>query len=212
MQPSGIAPVPGAELGSGVPSLYGVPLAAQMMNSGQPYRECAAGYRTQANGAVTPASGTELMTAVPLFTGDVVTNISFFASGALTMGTNGDGHLWFSLRFPGGTLIAQSADQGGSATWAAGSWKTLALSSPYTATQSGLFLAGLMINTGTGGTPVMASLRGNSTNGAYIGTGNPGQPPGMRSYAFSAGSGLGGSAPVSPALAQSGSWLYCAAS
>lgn len=213
MQQSGIAATPAGPVLGSAQNEYGVPIAALMMNGWQPYREPAAGGRAQNNGSITPTSGVESMIAVPMYAGDVITSISAFSTSVLTMGTNADGHLWFALRNPNGTLIAQSADQGGAATWASGTWKTLALTGgPYTIAQSGLYLCTIMQNIGTGGTPVIANVRGNSNSGAFTGVGNAGQPAAMRSFAFTAGTSLGAVAPSSPTLAQSGSWLYCVAS
>jgi hypothetical protein len=112
-----------------------------------------------------PGSGTMQMVAVPLYSGDVVTNLSFISgSTALTMGTNVDGHLWFALYDGSGNLLGQSADQGGSATWVANAMKTLPLASPYTVTTTGVYYAAVMVNFGTGGTPVVPAYRGLSGN------------------------------------------------
>ena len=213
MQPSGIAATPGAALGASPQNEYGVPVAQQLVNGMQPYREPAAGGRTSATGTITPTSGTEYLTAVPMFAGDVITSLSFFSASVLTMGTNADGHLWVSLRQPNGTLIAQTADQGGSATWASGAWKTLALAGgPYTIAQSGLYLVGMMQNAGTGGSPATAQVRGNASSSAFWSAGASGQPAGQHAYGWSGTTGNTGTAPATPTLVNSGNWLYCVTS
>jgi hypothetical protein len=71
--------------------------------------------------ALTTAVATTV--AVPLFSGDTVTNITF-KSGATAAGT--PTHWFFALYSPAGVLLAQTADQTSTA-WAANTTKTLAL-------------------------------------------------------------------------------------
>ena len=217
MQQSGIPVTPVASLlgspeGSAGLTLSQISASQYLLNGGQPYRESVSDRRL-ASGQCTPSSGVELAVAIVLFGGDVITNLSFVSSSVLTMGSNADGHLWFALRNELGGLILQTADQGGSATWLSGAWKTLALSGgPYTVPETGLYYVSQMQNVGTGGSPATASMRGNATTGVLIGAGNSGQPAGQKAIALTGGSGLGGTAPSSPTLANSGNWLYCVAS
>ena len=191
---------------------YGIPLIQQLMNGGLPYRESIPDRRL-ITGAITPTSGVEHLQAVPLLAGDVITNISLVSNTALTMGSNADGHLWFSLRTATGSLILQTADQGGAATWAANTWKTLALSGgPYTVPQTALYYVGAMQNIGTGGAPVIANLKGNTISSVIFGGGNTGQPAGQKAFCGTAGSSLGASAPGSATLANSSQWFYCVTS
>lgn len=211
-QTSGLPDTPASVLLGGQGS-YGIPLAQQLMNGMQPYREPAAGSRSQATGTFTPTSGIEYMVSVPMLAGDVITNITIQSNGALTMGSNLDGHLWFALRNPIGGLILQTADQGGSATWTGATWKPLALSGgPYTIPQTGLYLVTVMVNAGTGGAPAVPTYRGVTNSATFWGTGNTGQPAGQKAYAYSAGTSLTGTAPSTPTLAGNGNWFYCVTS
>lgn len=212
-QTSGLPDTPFSPLIGAPQGDYGIPLAQWLMNGGQPYREPAAGTRIQATGTITPSSGVELMTAMPMIAGDVITNISVENSSVLTMGTNADGHLWFSLRNALGGLILQTADQGGSATWISNTWKTLALASgPYTVPTTGIYYVGQMQNIGTGGSPAISTLRGTSNTSTLWGSGAAGQPPGQKSYGYTEGTSLGGTAPSAPSLAVTANWFYCVAS
>jgi hypothetical protein len=92
---------------------------------------------------------TQVMTSVPLFlaAGDVVTNLTF-VSGATAAGT--PTNYWVALYDTSATpaLIAQSADQTSTA-WAAFTAKTLALSSAYTATRTGVYWAAIHVKATT---------------------------------------------------------------
>ena len=92
-------------------------------------------------------SGTMLSTAILLFAGDVVTNLTFTsggtAGGSLT-------HWGFALYDTQATpaLIAQTADQT-SGAWAANAAKTLALATPYTVLTTGFYRAAVWIAAST---------------------------------------------------------------
>lgn len=157
-------------------------------------------------GALT--SGQLLAVAVPCFAGDVITSIAFISGAtALTMGSNVDGHLWFALYDPSLTLLSQSADQGGAATWAAGTTKDLALGAAQTLTATGIHYAAVMVNIGTGGAPAAPTLRGVGLNL------NPvidGPVSGQKRLAGTNGSGLTATAPTGPiAITASGNAAYC---
>jgi hypothetical protein len=122
-------------------------------------------YPVDEAGANLSAGGTGIMyySAIVLFAGDVVTNLSFAAATTpLTMGSNADGNLWFALYDSTAALLRQTADQGGSATWAANTAKTLALSSAYTVLTTGVYYATYMVNSGTGGSPATPTTLGKS--------------------------------------------------
>jgi hypothetical protein len=167
-------------------------LAAQLNDPGarEPYP------RAMAGTSITPGSGVLLLTAIPVLAGDVISHISLITSTtALTMGTNLDGHLWAALYDSGGNLISQSADQGGSATMAASTRKTFDLPSSYSVPADGFVYAAFMVNVGTGGTPVVPTLRGASTGGSAVAA------PGLTNFATLAatnGTGLGATAPAGP--------------
>lgn len=92
---------------------------------------------------------TQIMTAVPIFlaAGDVITNLSF-QSGATAAGT--PTNWWFALYDNSATpaLLAQTADQTTGA-WAANTVKTLALSSPVTIKNTGVYWAAVMVKATT---------------------------------------------------------------
>lgn len=148
----------------------------------------------------TITSGVENLTAIYLEAGLVVTNITHVAgSTGLTMGSNADGHFWFALRDYAGNLLGQTADQGGVATWSSGAAKTLALGGSYTVPTTDFYYVTIMVNSGTGGAPVMPTIRGISLGTATIGGGGgAGLPSGIKRLAATAGSALGAVAPTGP--------------
>jgi hypothetical protein len=158
------------------------------------------------------SSGAMTLVALALYAGDVVTSLSFLSGATgLTQGTNNDGHWWFALYDPGGaTLLAQTADQTTTA-WAGSTIKTLALAAPQTIAATGLYLAAVMVNPGTGGSPAVPTLRGAAGTTGLFGT--TGWPAGVKHLAATAGSGLTTTAPAGPlTLAASANGLYCMAS
>lgn len=88
---------------------------------------------------------TQVMTSAPIYlcAGDVVTNISL-RSGATAADT--PTNYWFALysNAPTPALLGQSADQTSTA-WGANTTKTLALASPKTITESGIYWVGVMV-------------------------------------------------------------------
>ncbi|MET7933488.1 hypothetical protein [Streptomyces sp. NPDC005322] len=98
-------------------------------------------------GQVVLASG--VMTSVPIYlhAGDVITNVSL-RSGATAVGT--PTNYWVALYSNAATpaLLAQSVDQTSTA-WAANTTKTLALSSPKTITDSGVYWVGISVTATT---------------------------------------------------------------
>jgi len=152
------------------------------------------------------------MVGVQLFKGDVITNVSFMSgSTALTQGTNNDGHWWFALYSSAASpsLLAQTADQG-TAAWAGGAIKTLALTAAQTIATTGWYWAALMVNPGTGGTPATPTIRGvNLGSGSLSGGSASGWPSGLKLGATN-GSSLGASAPAGPITPAAGAnYLYC---
>ncbi|TLQ43482.1 hypothetical protein [Streptomyces marianii] len=121
------------------------------------YRQASAGGSTATRSnmrrldavADTGALTTQVMTSVALYLrkGDVVTNLTF-RSGATAAGT--PTNYWFALYSSASTpaLLAQTADQL-TAAWAATTNKTLALSSPVTITEDGVYWAAVMVKATT---------------------------------------------------------------
>jgi hypothetical protein len=176
------------------------------------YREPFSRFLAISNMAVL-SSGVMLLVGLPLYAGDVVTNLSFCSgTTALTQGTNNDGHWWFALYSPdGANLLAQTADQT-TAAWGASTVKTLALTAAQTISTTGLYLVGLMANPGTGGSPAVPSMRGIIVNSVAT-TGSTGWPSGVKTLAATAGSGLTTTAPAGPlTLTTSLNALHCIAS
>lgn len=170
--------------------------------------------RASAVSGGSPSTGVMLGAALPLYAGDVVTNLHMLTSSTgLTIGTNSDGHLWAALYSPQLTLMSQSADIGGSATWAANTWKQFALGTAQTITQPGLYYAFVMLALGTGGTPVAPLLRISNLNSVLTGAGASGQPAGQKAIGATAGSALTTTAPAGPlTLGATSSLLYVATS
>jgi hypothetical protein len=194
-----------APQGNRVPERYA-------LNGSNDYRESFD--RRYISVSVTPGTGVMALTAVVLHAGDVVTNLHFVSSATLTMGSNSDGHLWFALYSPTLSLLSQSADQGGAATWAIKTWKSLALAAPQTIATFGVYYAAVMINAGTGGAPVMPSLyAADGLSSALTGSGNTGQPSGQKTLSATNGTALTATAPAGPiALAALAQQIYACTS
>lgn len=90
-------------------------------------------------------SGSLAFQAVYLRAGQVVTNISFFSA---TTAAGTPTNQFFALYSAAGVLLAQSANDTTNA-WAANTIKTLAMTSPYTVRQSGLYYLALMVTATT---------------------------------------------------------------
>lgn len=99
---------------------------------------------------------TQVMTsvAITLQAGDIVTNLTF-RSATTAAGT--PTNYWFALYSNASTpaLIAQTADQTSTA-WAANTTKTLALSTAYQVTVTGVYYAAIMVKATT--PPTLAGL------------------------------------------------------
>ncbi|MFH8380641.1 hypothetical protein ACH4E7_06825 [Kitasatospora sp. NPDC018058] len=131
------------------------------------------------------ASGVMLATALPLYAGDVVTNLTF-ASGGTAAGT--PTNWWFALYDTSATpnLLGQSADQL-TAAWAATTSKTLPLSAPVQITQTGIYYAAVMVKATTAPSLVgLATLTGAVT----------GMTSGDKTLTTVSGSALTGTAPA----------------
>jgi hypothetical protein len=131
---------------------------------------------------------TQVMTAVaiPVEAGDIITNITFAsATTALGTGTN----WWFALYSGASTpaLLRQTADQT-SGAWAANTVKTLALSSTYQATESGILYAAVHVKATTVPTLAGVSLGNAIAAGAVV--------SGQRVLALTSGSSLTDTAPA----------------
>jgi len=102
------------------------------------------------------ATGVMTSTAILLYAGDTVTNLTF-TSGSTAAGT--PTHWWFALYSTAGTpaLLAQTADQA-NAAWAASTAKTVALASPYAVTTTGIYYAACMVTATTPPSLVGASV------------------------------------------------------
>ncbi|NNJ04152.1 hypothetical protein HHX38_08390 [Streptomyces sp. PKU-MA01144] len=157
------------------------------------YRQASAGGSTATRSnmrrldavADTGALTTQVMTSVALYLrkGDVVTSLTF-RSGATPAGT--PTNWWFALYSSASTpaLLAQTADQTSTA-WAANTNKTLALSSPVTIKEDGVYWAAVMVKATT-----PPSLVGVST------TASAGIVSGEKPLAQTSGSSLTTTAPA----------------
>lgn len=139
-------------------------------------------------------AGTGVMTniAVPLYAGDIITNISFRVTASYTSPTA----WWMALYDTQATpaLIAQSADQG-SAALGVGTVKTIALGSPapYTVLVSGIYWASFSYTGGAAGTLLGTTI--GIAGGVYV--------SGQHALATTSGSALGSTAPPTIASAAS---------
>jgi hypothetical protein len=117
---------------------------------------------------VAAALTTQIMTSVPIFleVGDRITSISTL-SGATAAGT--PTNWWFALYDTAATaaLIAQTADQL-TAAWAADTIKTLALSTPYTVTSTGIHYVGIMVKATTVNSLICRVAGRVAANGALL--------------------------------------------
>lgn len=93
-------------------------------------------------GAAILTSGTLHLTAVYLYPGDLVSNLSYW-SGATALGTPTS--YWFALFDPQLNLVAISAS-GQSGAWAANTQKTLAMVTPWAASVPDWHYAGICVN------------------------------------------------------------------
>ena len=188
--------IPASDLASAVSGrLTGVSAPPYLGNAA--YRESFSAWIGSTNITI-QASGIANLIGISLYAGDAITSLTFISGAtALTMGSNADGHMWFALYDPAGNLLAQTADQGGAATWASNTVKTLALTSPQTIAASGYHYAALMVNSGTGGSPTVPSMRGTAIASTAFST-TTGWPAGRKVIVGSNGSSLGGTAPAGP--------------
>jgi hypothetical protein len=131
---------------------------------------------------------TQVMTSAGIYLerGDLVTNLTF-VSATTAAGT--PTNWWFALYSSAATpaLIAQTADQTSTA-WAANTAKTVALSSPYRVTASGIYYAACMVKATTVPTLAGASLHNAVEAGAVV--------TGQKVLAQTSGSSLTDTAPA----------------
>jgi hypothetical protein len=144
-------------------------------------------HRRMATGNLAALS-TGVMTSVALYLerGDTVTNLTF-VSATTAAGT--PTNWWFALYDTASTpaLIAQTADQTSTA-WAANTAKTLALSTPYKVTATGIYYAAVCVAATTVPTLAGAGLQNAAMAGALV--------TGQKVLARTSGSGLTTTAPA----------------
>lgn len=158
--------------------------------------------RFQSSSAVaSPGTGVMLSTAIVLFAGDVVTSITF-RSGATAAAT--PSNWWFALYSNAATpaLLGQTADQTTTA-WGTHTNMTLALASPVTITEDGVYYASVMVAAGTPPTFSGTSTATAGAAGAIV--------TGQKQLSYTSGSGLTTTAPATIATpANVGSQPYVA--
>lgn len=205
-----VAPVLDSNGGNTILLQVDAGLRAFLLNGKKVMRESIERYLAGTNLAVL-TSGVMHLTAIPVNAGDVITGLAYTSgSTALTMGSNVDGHIWAALYDPTVTLVAQSTDAGGAATWAANANKDFTLAGgPFVAASTGIYYSALMVNSGTGGAPAVPSLRGISVTGSPI---SLAIVTGQKTLAGTNGAALTTTAPTGPiALTTNTSIPYCAA-
>ncbi len=142
--------------------------------------------RTAAVGNLAALStGVMTSTAILLFAGDVVSNLTF-VSGGTAAGT--PTHWWFALYSNASTpaLLAQSADQT-SGAWAANTAVSLALATPQTISTTGIYYAACMVTATTPPTLAGASVQTGADAAVLVG---------MKTLAQTSGSALVATAPA----------------
>jgi len=160
---------------------YGVSLVPKLAPTGMLAETFDRNFAT--NNASVGASGTLFLNAIYLYAGQTVSNITLFSATTAAATT---ANLFFALYDASRNLLAQSANQG-AYTWAANTKKTLAMSTPYKVTQSGVYYIGVMQNATTiatlMGSPTKSNavvgadapiLHGNSSTGLTTSLPNPG--------------------------------------
>jgi hypothetical protein len=96
-------------------------------------------------GTTVLTSGQQLFAAVPVVTGQVISQITFWSgTTALATGSN----QWFSLYDASRNLLRVTSDDTSTA-WATNAEKTLTLATSYTVTVDGFLYAGVMVNATT---------------------------------------------------------------
>jgi hypothetical protein len=147
-------------------------------------------------------SGVMLLGGVDLAERDPVNAVTILSgTTALTMGSNGDGHLWAALYDQDLKLLGQTPDLGGAVTWPASTHKLFTFPATLYAPTTAWHYVALMVNVGTGGAPAPPTTRGINVIATPIsdGAGWPANPPyRVRTLAGTAGAGLGATAPAGP--------------
>jgi hypothetical protein len=127
------------------------------------------------------ASGTLRLVSIPLLAGMPITSIGVTSVGAAVSPTN----QWFGLFDSSRAALRLTADDL-TAAWGGNTTKTLALSTPYAVTASGLYYVGIMVaaatpptlagsSSGNGAVPNRAPTLGGSTSDTGL-TGPPALP------------------------------------
>jgi hypothetical protein len=167
-----------------------------LMNGESEYRESFPWWGIEA-ASLALSTGVGFVTALPLFAGDVVTDLSFTSgSTALTRGsTNGTAHLWAALYDPTlTTVMSQSTDEGDAAAWASNTVKTFTLGAAQTITTTGVYYTMVMVNAGTGGSPATPTVKGKTNGGVVLSPGLGTQ----KARGGTNGSSLAATAPTGP--------------
>lgn len=147
--------------------------------------------RAMAGGNLSALSaGVMTSTALFLYAGDVVTNLTFVSGGTAA---NTPTHWWFALYSTAVTpaLDAQTADQTNTA-WGANTAVTLALTAPYTVTTTGIHYASVMVAATT--PPTLLGASGSAYTSAAV-------VSGQKILAQTSGSSLTTTAPATIATA-----------
>lgn len=123
---------------------------------------------------LTAASGTQVGASVPLLQGESYGHVLFVTgSTSATFGSNGDGHWHVDVYDPSGNLVSQTADQG-IAALPGSTPQRLALGTTITPLVDGMYSVVLMVNLGTGGSPVAPTLKAiSAVNTSSLVTGMP---------------------------------------
>ena len=196
----------------GQSSVYSSSVARYSGASGQAPRETLPYWAASAN--QTCSAGIMFVALLPVCPGDVISNIGFVSgtTGA-TFGSSGY-HWWTALYDNTATFVAQSADQTNTAIASSHAYMlALGTGAPYTVGSGVTYLyAAVMVNTGTGGSPVQPTLRGPSQNAALVDATTSLWPTAAIASAIN-GSSLGATAPSGTiTLSASGDLMYLGAS
>lgn len=142
---------------------------AQWLLNGSPTGVFRANLRRTELGGNLTALTTAVMTSVALYleAGDVITNLTFCSA---TTAADTPLNWWFALYSTASTpaKVGQSADQTTTA-WAADTAKTLALTTPYTVTTTGIHYASIMMKATATVTLLGADLNANASAAVVTG-------------------------------------------
>lgn len=155
--------------------------------------------------AVTLTSGDLYLFAVRLAAGESVGHVGFVTTTTAGATLN---HWWTCVADQSYTIQAASTDQTSGAI-AASTWFSLAMSTAYTATYSGLFYLGVMISNNSGTQPTLCGTSAGPLIAMMTGTGHPNAIIGGQSSTSQTTAPVAGTVATTPTATIGVPYLYC---